>query len=402
MKPKPRIVYLHQYFRLPSEGGSLRSYKIARALAAAGYQVDVISGWNRPKQETVAVNGFNVHYLPVTYHNGMGAFARIKAFLLFLIKAVQLASTLKPQLIYASSTPLTVGLAALWLKKMKGIPYIFEVRDLWPEAPIQLGYLKNPLFKGMALWAEKAVYKSASHLIALSPGMQAGIKAVYNAAEITVVPNFSDIGYYRAEDHKKRGKELFGKFLKNDRMLISYSGSIGYSNRVLELLNFAAHCQAQPASPFSFIIAGSGAEEEPLKQAARTRNLTDLHFVGSLNRADSAALLAVSGYSYVCFGPWPILETNSPNKFFDALAAGVPPILNIKGWLMDLVTENDCGISYERGRFDYLFTELVRLHQNPDTYKQMKGNAANLAEKFEAGVLCNSIVKIVKQVLPPA
>jgi len=137
---KAKLLYIHQYFKTPQEGGAIRSYYLAKGLAEKGFEVMMITSHNETYYSERLVDGITVHYLPVPYRNEMGVFKRIYSFLKFVRQAKRLASRLEGiDKAYITSTPLTVGSIGLYLKKKKGIPFIFEVRDLWPKARIEMG-----------------------------------------------------------------------------------------------------------------------------------------------------------------------------------------------------------------------------------------------------------------------
>ncbi len=143
-----KILYIHQYFRTPEEGGAIRSYYLAKGMVDNGIEVEMITSHNKRYEEVKNIEGIKVHYLPVFYQNELGFGKRIIAFYRFMKLVRRKARAIKNvDLCYATSTPLTIGLSALKIKKELGIPYYFEVRDLWPEAPVQLGIIKNRFIK---------------------------------------------------------------------------------------------------------------------------------------------------------------------------------------------------------------------------------------------------------------
>lgn len=233
---KPQITYLHQYFKTPAESGTLRSWHIAKALVKKGYSVHIITAWNKPEKSVLEIDGIQVHYLPIRYSNNLVPWDRTLAFLKFALGSTREASSLKSGLCYASSTPLSVGLTALWLKLRYDTPFIFEVRDLWPEAPIELGFLKNKLLQKFSRWLAFVLYKQAKAIVALSAGMEKGIldsagKEV--ADKIQVIPNFSDTNFYfglAESNHKPLANNLFPDLIGST--LIAYTGSLGFSNGV--------------------------------------------------------------------------------------------------------------------------------------------------------------------------
>ena len=173
-----RILYIHQYFKTPKEPGGTRSYWIAQQLIKSGFNVTMLTtSPNIEKSiERKIIDGINVIYLKIPYNQKMNVYKRLITFIKFMVKSTFYAIKEKDvDLIIATSTPLTIGFPAIVVKKIKRIPYIFEVRDLWPEVPIQMGGLKNRVLQKLAISFEKKIYKNALHIVALSPGMVKGV-----------------------------------------------------------------------------------------------------------------------------------------------------------------------------------------------------------------------------------
>ena len=368
-----RILYLHQYFRTPKEGGALRSYYLSTALVQAGHTVQLITAYNGDSYKIENVEGVIVHYLPVPYQNQFGFFKRVLAFLKFSFQSTQLALRLpKPDLCFATSTPLTIGIPAFLLKKFRKVPYYFEVRDLWPEAPIQLGIIRNGLLKTLLFWAEKVLYRNAKKIIALSPGMVEGVKKQVPNASVSLIPNIADCAFYQPNySERKQFEEPFQ---------ISYFGTLGKANQLEFLLKAAEACQNAGLKQVKFVIAGTGAEETELKNLADRLNLQNVRFTGHLTRSEVLELLQNSHATYTSFAEIPVLETNSPNKFFDSLAAGKLCIVNTKGWLKELVEENASGF-YANPNDPAVFTrKLLPFLKNPELLDTAQQNARMLAE----------------------
>jgi glycosyltransferase involved in cell wall biosynthesis len=203
-----KILYLHQYFKTPDEPGGTRSYWIAKELIKNGYQVTMITSSLKFSEEIrkIYIDGIEVIYIRVDYEQSMNPMKRVNAFLKFMFRSLIIAIKQKNvDLVIATSTPLTIGIPALILKWFKNIPFIFEVRDLWPEAPIQLGIIKNRWLILAAHFLEKTIYKNASHVIALSPGMQEGVLKYLNKEKVTMIPNMAkiDIFWPREKNYEK-------------------------------------------------------------------------------------------------------------------------------------------------------------------------------------------------------
>ena len=126
-----RIIYLHQYFKTPEDGGAIRSYYIAKAMIDRGIEVEMITAHNLPNYQKTIIEGIVVHYLPVSYKNEFGFIKRLYAFAKFAWSSYRFIARIpQADLVYATSTPLTIGLTALKVFRKHNIPYYFEVRDL--------------------------------------------------------------------------------------------------------------------------------------------------------------------------------------------------------------------------------------------------------------------------------
>lgn len=339
-----KVLILHQYFNTPATGGALRSYYLATALAAKGIETVVITTHNQSTRKTIRIEGVEVHYLPIPYDNRFGFFKRVSSFLKFVWSIVREAGQFKDaDVCYAISTPLTIGLAAIWIKKRYRIPYFFEVGDLWPEAPVQLGVIKNPLLKAMLYKLERSVYKRAKAMVALSEAIKAAIQKKISGKEIHVIPNMADTDFYKPESKRP---ELEAKFGVQDKFVISYIGTMGLANGLEYIIDCAAEAQRQKTS-LHFLLCGEGAMLDRLKQQATQKSLSNLSFISAQNREGVRDVLNVTDAVLVCYRPLPVLETGSPNKYFDGLAAGKLIVVNVKGWMKDEVEKNGCGISVE-------------------------------------------------------
>lgn len=383
-----KIIYLHQYFKTPSEGGALRSYYLSQALVQAGHSVELITSYNGAHYKIENVEGVTVHYLPVPYSNKLGFAGRIKAFLKFGWLSSRLAFKIKnADVCFATSTPLTIGIPALLLKKLRGIPYYFEVRDLWPEAPVQLGFIRNRFLKSVLYGLEKLLYRNAAHIVALSPGMVSGVKRYRLQTPVHLIPNIADCTFYRPDFTNIPSPEK--------PFIIAYIGTLGRANRVGFLLDIAKVCLEADLTRIQFIIAGSGAETEVLKERAAKEELTNVTFREHLTRQQVRELLQQAAATYTSFDTVPVLETNSPNKFFDGLAAGKLSIVNTHGWLQELVETHSCGFYLNPEEPEAFPDKILPFLKDPVLLREYQKNARRLAEKeFLRGKLSVQFVRL--------
>ncbi len=337
---------LHQHLKIPETGGALRSYYLAKALVDAGIEVVFITGWNEKKYEIRNVDGIQVHYLPVAYDNAFGFAARSTSFLRFAYKSYSIAKSIKEvSVCYAISVPLTIGLPAIWLKRDKKIPFVFEVGDLWPDAPIQLGFITNPLFKSFLYQLEKWIYRQADSVVALSEPIRSSILKKMPGKKVHLIPNMADCEFYFPTESKDIGHWALGGAV-SEKFVVAYIGATGVANGLDYFLECARN-SAKANLPVHFILTGDGAQLEHLKKSAQRLALSNITFTGLVSRAQVNEIMKVTDAIFVCYKNVPILETGSPNKYFDGLAAGKLIINNFGGWIKNEIEENKCGISLD-------------------------------------------------------
>lgn len=290
-------------------------------------------------------DGINVHWLPIPYSNHMSYGVRIWAFLKFAVLSARRASSIESDVVFATSTPLTIALPAVYCARKKGKPLVFEVRDLWPELPIAIGAIKNPLLKFAARFLERWAYKNSEAVVALSPGMRDGVCGVgYEKERVAVIPNSSDNKEFSidvaAGKEFRNARPWLGK-----RPLIIYPGTFGKINGVAYLVDLAKELLVL-APEVRILLIGDGAERDAVCDKARSLGVLNVNLFMESNVSKNQMPMIFSAADMICslFVDMPEMRANSANKFFDALAASKGVILNYGGWQADLVEQAQCGI----------------------------------------------------------
>lgn len=336
-----KVLLLHQHFNTPYKGGAIRSYYLAKALVEHGISTTVITAHNEPGYKSEIVDGIEVHYLPISYDNHFGFYRRSLAFALYVWKSIKLARRFKGiNVCYAMSVPLTVGIAAQRIAFEHRIPFIFEVGDLWPDAPIQMGFIKNKVFQKKMYALERSIYESANSIVALSPSIKAEIQKKLPAKKIHLIPNISDIDFFKPE---AKNPILVRKFNVDKKFVVSYIGAIGLANGLEHFIS-CAKASKVAGLPIHFLLCGAGARLDAVKRLAREQNLSNFSIIPFTNREGVKEILNVTDASFISYKPVPVLETGSPNKYFDGLAAGKLIVANFNGWIKDEIEKIKCGV----------------------------------------------------------
>ncbi|MBL7832368.1 MAG: glycosyltransferase family 4 protein [Cyclobacteriaceae bacterium] len=384
-----KVLILHQYFNTPETGGPLRSFYLAKALAEKGITTSVITTHNAVEFRKEVIDGIQVHYLPIPYSNSFGFFKRVASFLKFVFSIVKEAGQFKEyNVCYAISTPLTIGLAAIWIKWRYKIPYIFEVGDLWPEAPIQVGIVRNSVLKKILYQLERSIYKRATSIVALSEPIKKAIDGKVPGKRIDVIPNMADTEFYNPTE---KNPDLVRKFNVQDKFVLSYIGTFGLANGLENILDCAESVKHEPR--IHFIFCGEGARLPALLEYAAQRKLTNVSFLPMQHRNGVKEVLNVTDAAFISYQPLPVLETGSPNKYFDALAAGKMIVVNFGGWIQKEIDDNGCGIRVSSP--DEFAEKISSIIQNQNELRLTQQRARILAESmYSRKKLSDSFVKI--------
>ncbi|WP_083928422.1 glycosyltransferase family 4 protein [Marinobacterium rhizophilum] len=383
--------------------GSTRSYEMARRLVESGHEVHMITSWRESHHSeewfTQMVDGIHVHWLPVFYANSMGFFSRVRAFFRFaLAAAFKSASFRDADVIFATSTPLTIALPGVYASRRLGIPMVFEVRDLWPELPIAIGALRNPLLCVAARWLERFAYRNAERIVALSPGMKEGVvRAGYPTRSVSIIPNSADLALFNPEGYRPAAFEQRYPELAGCKLVV-YAGTLGRVNGVGYLVDIAAECLIlMPECRFA--IFGQGQERDAVLDKASQLGVLgrNLYLYEPVSKNEMPQVLGASDIAVSLFIDLKPMWANSANKFFDALASGTAVALNYGGWQATLIEESGAGLVLSTHDPRAAAASLVTFLKDEPRLRIAGQQALRLArERFDRDRLAAELEQVLK------
>ncbi|MCJ8191965.1 glycosyltransferase family 4 protein [Sphingomicrobium aestuariivivum] len=389
------VLYFHQHFTTPKGAGGIRSYRNAQALIARGHEVTMVCGSNargatgldgpfEKGRREGEVDGIRVIEFDLGYSNNDGFLKRSLTFLRFAWRSIWLALTGKYDLLFATTTPLTVALPGIAARWLRGKPFVFEVRDLWPELPRAMAVINNPVI----LWAmgvlEWLAYRSAHRLVALAPGIARGIeKRGVPAERVAIVPNGSDVETFDAAASKRPAD------LSESDLVAIFAGAHGLANGLGAVLDAAAELKRRGRDDIRIVLIGTGATKAALEERAEREQLDNVLFrppvatqeVASLLKGADIGLQTLANVEAFYFG-------TSPNKFFDYVAAGLPVLNNYPGWLAEMIETHDAGLTVAPDDAAAFADALEAAANDRETLKRKGRNARALAEsEFDRSAL---------------
>ena len=363
--------------------------------AATGRHYTFIKHWNERHRVTlIATNarrrrritrrfdwvppGVRLVELDVPYANTMTVPERLFAFGRYVLGALRHGFTIsKPDVIFGSSTPLSAAWAAGQVAGRRGVPWVFEVRDLWPDFPIQMGAIPNEWLQRRLYAAERRLYRSAAHVVPLSPDMEQHVRAQGIPPErVTMLLNGTDLDL-AAQATEADVRYLHHQFGLGDRRVILYAGTFGRANDLPTLIAAAERLAHQ--RDLCFVFAGDGHYLETLRSAEA--RLPNVRVLPPQPRHRAFALFKLADLALVPFLGLPVLAANSPAKFFDSLAVGTPVLVTNPGWTKTFVERHRCGWFVPASRPEALAQRIDDLFGRPGALVEAGRRGQAVAEQ---------------------
>jgi glycosyltransferase involved in cell wall biosynthesis len=402
------ILYFHQHFSTPAGSTGTRSYEMAQRLIARSHAVTMVCGSGQMASSGLEVepadgmrrgmvDGIDVIELCLPYSNYDSFLKRAWIFLLYAWRSVKLALRLDYDLLFATSTPLTAGIPGIVMKLFRKKPFVFEVRDLWPELPREMGVITNPLILKAMDILEWLSYHSADACIGLSPGIVRGItRRNIPASRVTMIPNGCDLELFKPAQHK--GVEDIAGIGKDDFVAI-FCGAHGMANGLDAVLAAAKVLKERNEQNIKLLFIGDGRLKPQLRERAGKEQLGNCVFYDPVPKLELAKITVAADAGLMILANVPAFYYGtSPNKFFDYIASGLPVLNNYPGWLAEIIAKNDCGIAVPPADAEAFADALVTLRDDPELRTRMGGNARRLAESdFNREKLADQFVDFLEE-----
>lgn len=400
------ILYIQQILNFPEASGNCRTYEMAKGFVQAGHQVTLLTSSATFPSESfeeipqsfpciIQREGINLLVIAGSYSHFMGFFKRIIAFLLFWIRAQKAGKSVSGvDRVLAYTPPLTVGFLGLRLARFHKAPLALEVADVWPDVPIGMNIIRNPILAHILRRFAKHLYHKAELLLPYSEGMKAQLLSYRLPQEnIQVLHNGANLSEWPYSSPSLRTGE---------RIRLVYAGTLGQANEVKQLIDAAALLDSWDLPPYQLIIIGEGNREAFVKEYAQLSNVPQVIFYPWMKRVQLRSWFASAHIGVISFAPYPVLEANGATKFFDYLANGLPVVLNYQGWQAEYLRTYNCGLSSPQGDLEAFCRNIKQLMKSPSIRNEMSQNARLLVKaKFDRKLLFSNTIRCLEELGGP-
>lgn len=368
---------IHQAFCVPGEAGGTRHFELGGHACANGQRFTVVASrvnylTGKPipagADAECACSGIQLvrAYAPNTHRQGLAW--RIWSFAVFTVSSLWAAYRVGAvDLVMGTTPPIFQTLSSWLLSRLRRVPFLLEVRDLWPEFAVDMGLVKNRLIIALARWFERWLYRRADHVLVNSPAYRDYIiKKGVLPEHVTVIPNGVDPSMF---DPDSTGADVRAKWGASGKFVVTYAGAIGLANDIPTILRAARRLKDRP--DIVFWLVGDGGECQKLQQLAGEWGLSNVRLTGPQPKARMREVLAASDACVATLRNVPMFATTYPNKVFDYMAAGRPVLLAIDGVIRAVIEAAGCGLFVPPGDDERLAASVLQLRDDPERARKM-------------------------------
>ena len=397
------ILLIHQAFAALDEPGGTRHHELARHLTRKGHKVTIIAspvsyltGTSdnekvRKQIDDLGVTIIRSFTLPALHRSFIW---RVFSFFSFMISSfINGLFVKKVDLVWGTSPPIFQGPTAWLLARLKGTPFLLEIRDLWPAFAVAVGVLKNKPLIRLSEWLEKFLYKHADHVIVNSPGFIDHVET-RGARKVSLLPNGADPDMFNPH---LDGKAFRAEHSLGENFVVLYAGAHGLSNDLDVVLEAAEHLKSH--NDIRLVLLGSGKEKSRLQALARDKGLVNVLFLPPVPKLEMKEALAASNACVAILKPIEMYKTTYPNKVFDYMAAGRAVILAIDGVIREVVEAGNAGIAVPPGDPEALSDAICELASDPTRCQRLGENGRKMIEtSFSRKELADKFTALLESV----
>jgi len=401
-----KILLIHQFFASLDEPGGTRHHELARRLADLGHQVTIIASpvsyltgttekervpWVQCQPDGECITVLRAY----TYRAFHRSFVhRVFSFISFMVSSFVIGLGVHDvDLVWGTSPPIFQGATTWALSRLKRVPFLFEVRDLWPAFAVAVGVLRNPLLIRLSEWLERFLYRQAQVVVVNSPGFITHVQR-RGARRVELVPNGADLAMFDPDADGAAFRKAHGL---EGQFIALYAGAHGLSNDLHVLLEAAA--QLRERKDITVVFLGDGKEKPALQQRAQELSLNNVRFLDPIPKTEMPDALAAADACIAILKPIEMYKTTYPNKVFDYLAAGRPVVNAIDGVIRAVVDQAGAGISVPPGDAAALAQAIRRLADEAPAARREMGRRgrAYLAEHFDRAALADKLAALMEE-----
>jgi len=406
------ILFLTDNFPPEVNAPASRTFEHCREWVKAGCEVTVItcapnfphgkvySGYRNRLWQTESMDGIRVIRVWTYMAANEGFVRRVMDYVSFMLAATLAVPFVpRPSLIVGTSPQFFTACAAYLASRLRGVPFVFELRDLWPESIKAVGAMKDSAILRFFERLELFLYRRAEHIVSVTESFRDVLaRRGVDAGKISVVTNGVDGTRFRP---MPKDPELLERLGLEGKFVAGYIGTHGLAHHLETVLDAAKMLHGdRDGGDFRFLFLGDGASKPLLQSKAREMGLDNVLFVDSVPKAEVPRYWSLLDASIIHLKKTPLFETVIPSKLFECMGMGIPVVHGVAGESAEIVRRHDAGLVFEPENSSELVCHLQTLRNDPGLYARLQTNGLVAVRDFDRSTLAVKMLRILEQLVP--
>lgn len=398
------ILFLSHYFPPEGNAPATRTYEHTRRWVEQGHQVTVITcapnvphgqvyeGYRNALYQWESKSAVKVLRVWTYLAANKGTGRRSLNYISYCFSAFIAGLFLpKPDVIVATTPQFFCACAGAMLAKLRNIPFLLEVRDIWPDSIIAVNAMKSASALKLMYWLEQRLYESASHIVTVGKGYYKVLREKGVAANrMSIIPNGANLEQFKASE----------KNTQQTPFNCSFIGTIGMASKLDVVIQAAKHLEAIKKTDIRFTLVGDGAELERLKAEVKEAGISSIIFTGLVSKEEVLQHLTQTHVCLVHLKRSDLFKTVLPSKMFEAMASGTPILIGVEGDSADLVKAAKCGLTFEPENHMELCEKLVQMKEDKHSTQLMaESGRAYVQLHYNRETLARDYLDIISRIV---
>ncbi len=400
------ILFITDNFPPETNAPANRTFEHAKRWVCKNTKVTIITGVpNFPKgkifkgyknkiYQKEEIDGINVIRVWTFISSNEGFFLRTLDFMSFMVSSIVASIFVKRvDLVIGTSPQFFTVIAARLVSLIKRKPWVFELRDLWPESIEAVGLLKKSLIYKLLEWIEIKLYKNASLIISLTHSFKKDlIKRGISSKKIRVITNGVNLNKF---SNRQKSQSLLKKLNIGNCFIFGYIGTHGIAHN-LETILYAA--KETKNKNIKFLFIGDGAKKRDLMKEAKMLNLSNVLFIDNVSRDEIQKYWSIIDVSIIHLKKNKTFESVIPSKIFESMAMGIPVLHGVPGESSKIVIENSTGEVFESENVSDLVEKIKLISSEYKKFQTFQSNSIKASKNYDRNVLADKMLDILKEI----
>ena len=404
------ILFLTDNFPPEVNAPASRTFEHCREWVRSGHQVTVLTcvpnfpigkvyeGYRNTLWQSETMEGIKTVRVWSYITANVGFTRRILDYVSFMVSAIFASPFIrKPDLVIGTSPQFFTVCAAYGISRLKRVPFVFELRDIWPESIKAVGAMKDSAIIRFLEKVELFLYRKAARIVSATNSFKKKlVERGIDGSKIDVITNGVDISRFKPG---RKDVELVKRFGLEGKFVAGYIGTLGMAHALETLLQAARKIKdKEEGDDLRLILLGNGARKDAIVKKAKEMQLENVIFFDSVPKEEVVRYWSLLDVSIIHLKKTQLFTTVIPSKLFECMGMGIPVLHGVAGESTEIVEKERIGLVFEPENDNELVGNLLKLKEDTVLYEQLKANCIAAAPKYDRTILAGNMLGILEEI----